>query len=56
MKSEENQELESTEGLFLKKMRNSEIKNEKDEIYNIEEKIKRKDLKHEINKDRYDFQ
>ena len=37
-------------------MRNSEIKNEKDEIYNIEEKIKRKDLKHEINKDRYDFQ
>ena len=29
---EENQELESTEGLFPKKMRNIEIKNEIDEI------------------------
>ena len=30
LKTEENHELESTEGLFLKKMRNIEIKNETD--------------------------
>ena len=30
LKTEENYELESTEGLFLKKMRNIEIKNEID--------------------------
>ena len=30
LKTEENHELESTEGLFLKKMRNIEIKNEID--------------------------
>ena len=32
LKPEENQELETIEGLFLKKIRNNEIKNEIDEI------------------------
>ena len=37
---EENQELESIEGLFSKKMRNIKIKNEADEIKKWGEKIK----------------
>ena len=44
LKPEGNQELGSIEGLFLKKMRNIEIKNEIDKIRNWEENIKRKDL------------
>ena len=53
LKPEENQELESIEVFFLKKMRNNEIK---DEIIKCKEKIKRKDLKHETIKYIYDFQ
>ena len=49
------QELESIEGLFSKKMRNIEIKNEIDEIKKWEEKIKQKDLKYKTNKYTYDF-
>ena len=45
LRPEENQELESIEGLFPKNMRNNEIKNEIDEIKKWEEKIKRKDLR-----------
>ena len=44
LKPEESQELESTEGLFPKKMRNIEIKSEVNDIKKIEEKINRKDL------------
>ena len=44
LKPEESEELESSEGLFPKKMRKIEIKNEKDDIEKIEEKVNRKDL------------
>ena len=40
LKSEENQELNSIEGLFPKEMRTNEIKNEIYEIKKWEEKIK----------------
>ena len=52
LKPEENQELESTEGLFPKKMRNTEIENETDEIKKWEEKIKKNktDLKYQTKK------
>ena len=54
---EENQEPESTEGLFpKKKMRSIEIKNEIDEIKTREEKIKWKSLRYKTNKYAYDFQ
>ena len=39
LKPEENQELESTEGLFQRNMRTDQIKNEIDEIRKWEEKI-----------------
>ena len=42
LKPVENQELESIEGLFPKKIRNNEIKNEMDEIKKWEEKFKEK--------------
>ena len=45
LKPEENQELESIEGLFLNKIKNNEIKNKTYEIKKWEEKIKQKDLK-----------
>ena len=44
LKPEENQEIESTKGLFSKKMRNIEIKNEINDAENFEEKNNRKDL------------
>ena len=56
LKSEENQELESTEELFPKRMRNNEIKNERHKIKKLEEIIRRKDLKYETKKHMYDFQ
>ena len=52
LEPEENQELESTEGLFPKKIRNNEI----DEIKKWDKKIKRKDLIYKANKYKYDFQ
>ena len=55
LKSDENQDLESIEGLFPRKMRNIEIKNEIDEIKKWEEKINRKDLKYKTNKYTYNF-
>ena len=53
---EENQELESIEAIFAKKIRNNEINNEIDEIKKWEEKIKGKDLVYRENKYKYDFQ
>ena len=44
LKPEENQEIESTKGLFSKKIRNIEIKNEINDVENFEEKNNRKDL------------
>ena len=44
LKSDENQDLESTEGIFPKKMKNNEIKNERDDIKKLEEKVKLEDL------------
>ena len=44
-KPEENQELNSIEGLFPKKVRNNEIKTEIDEIKKWEDKIQQKDFK-----------
>ena len=40
VKPEENQKLESTERIFPKEMRNTEIKNEIDEIRKWEKKLK----------------
>ena len=40
LKQEENQELESIEGLFPNNMRTNEMKNETDEIKKEQEKIK----------------
>ena len=54
-KSEENQKLESTEGLYTKNMRTDEIKKGIGETGNWEEKNKWKDLKCKTNKDLYDF-
>ena len=56
MKLEENQELEPIDGLFLRNMRSNKIKNETDEIKKWEEKVERKELKHERHKYTYDFQ
>ena len=56
LKSDRNQELESVERLFPKKMRNIESKNEIDEIKNWEETIKLKYLKHKTNRYRNEFQ
>ena len=42
VKPEENQKLESTERIFPKEMRNTEIKNEIDEIRTWEKKLKEK--------------
>ena len=53
LKPEENQELDTNEGLFQKNMRNNEIKNV---IKKWEEKIKRGDLKYEVAKYVFDFQ
>ena len=50
LKPEENEELESIEGLFPKRMRNIEIKNEIGEIKKWEQKIERKELYKEISK------
>ena len=44
---EENEEEESIEELFPKRMRNNEIKNETDEIRECEEKILKNDLTYE---------
>ena len=49
LKSEENEKLESIEGVFTKKkkkkkMRRNEIKNEVDDIKKWKEKIKRKNI------------
>ena len=47
LKPEENKEdIKSVEGLFPKRMKTNEIKNEIDEIKKWEEKIKRKDSKY----------
>ena len=56
LRPKKNQELETIEGIFPKKIRHNEIKNEIDEIKKWEEIIKRKDLKYETNKNRFDFQ
>ena len=58
LKPEENkeEEIKSVEGLFLKEMRTNEIKNEIHKMEKWEELIKRKDLKYETNKYRFDFQ
>ena len=50
MKPKENQELESIKGIFPKKMRNIEIKNEIDKIKKQDEEIKLKDLRYKTNK------
>ena len=42
LKPEENQELESTEGFFLKKIRTNEVNNEKDELENGQKKLKKR--------------
>ena len=55
LKPEENQELESIEGLFPKKLSN-EIKNEIDGIKKWEEKIEWTVLIYKENKHKYDFQ
>ena len=52
----ENQKIKSIEGLFSREMKNSEFKNEKDEIKNWENKIKRNNLKYETNKYIFGFQ
>ena len=57
LKPEENkeEEIKSVEGIFLKEMRTNEIKNEIHKLEKWEELIKRKDLKYETNKYRFDF-
>ena len=52
----ENQKIKSIEGLFSREMKNSEFKNEKDEIKNWKNKIKRNDLNYETNKYIFGFQ
>ena len=49
LKSEENQELESIEGLFPKNMRTDGIEIQIDEIRKWGKKIERKDLKYKTN-------
>ena len=56
LKPEENQELESIEGIFPKTIRNIKTKNEIDEIKKWEEKTKGKDLIYKANKYKYDSQ
>ena len=48
LKPEENWELETIAGLFPKKVRYNETKNELDEIKEWEEKFKRKDLNYRL--------
>ena len=55
LKPEENQELVSIEGFFPRKIRNTEIKNEIDEIKDWEEKINRKDLIYKAGKYKYEM-
>ena len=50
LKPKENQELETIEGLFPKKIGNNEIKSEIDEIKKWEEKLKRKELVYKANR------
>ena len=52
----ENQKIKSVEGLFSREMKNSEFKNEKDEIKNWKNKIKRNNLNYETNKYIFGFQ
>ena len=52
----ENQKIKSIEGLFSREMKNSEFKNEKDEIKNWKNKIKRNNLNYETNKYIFGFQ
>ena len=52
---EHQQKLESIEGILLKDLENSEIKNERNEIKKLEEQISRNDLKYESSKYKYDF-
>ena len=56
LEPEENQQLESIEGLFPKNMRTNKIKNEIDEFRKWKEKNKRKDLKYKTNNYLYNFQ
>ena len=55
LKPEENQELESIEGLFQKMMTNNDFKNEIDEIKKWEGKTKQKDLKYKTKHYTCDF-
>ena len=50
LKPEEYRELKTIEGLFPRKIRNNEIKNELDETKKWEKKLKRKDLIYKKNK------
>ena len=52
---EHQQKLESIEGILLKDLENSEIKNELNEIKKLEEQISRNDLKCESSKYKCDF-
>ena len=54
-KPEENWELESIEGIFLKRMRNNKLKNKINEIKKWEEKTKLRDSMYRANKYKYDF-
>ena len=54
-KPEENWELESIEGIFLKRMRNNKFKNKINLFQKWEEKTKLKDLIYRANKYKYDF-
>ena len=56
LKPEKNWELETSEGLFLENIRCNKITNKLDEIKELEEKIKRKDLMYKTNQYEYDFQ
>ena len=57
LKLEENQKLESSEKVFIKNMRNIDMKNKADEIKKWEEKIKQNKIYiYKTNKYTYDFQ
>ena len=56
LKPKQTQGLESFEGLFPNKMTDIEIKDERKDIKNFEEKINRKDLINKADKYKYDFQ
>ena len=53
---ENKEDTKSIERLFPKDMRTDEIKNEINDIKKWENKIKRKDLKYETNRYKFDFQ